>query len=65
MLSVKNIFPNIGVDEHGARCNLCLQHAYEEPSPKMTNLMRGANFDPTRTNPFVVDAYLMFQVNIT
>ena len=44
-----------------SRCNLCLQHAYEEPSPKMTNLMKGANFDPTGTNPFVVDAYLMFQ----
>ena len=30
----------------------------------MTNLMRGANFDPANTNPFVVDAYLMFQVSL-
>ena len=45
----------------GALCTLCLQHAYEEPSPKMTNLMRNASFDPTKTNPFVVDAYMMFQ----
>ena len=48
-------------DNKGALCTLCLQHAYEEPSPKMTNLMRNASFDPTKTNPFVVDAYMMFQ----
>ena len=48
---------------NGSLCSLCLQHAYEEPSPRMTNLMRGANFDQAKTNPFVVDAYLMFQVS--
>ena len=48
-------------DNKGGLCTLCLQHAYEEPSPKMTNLMRNASFDPTKTNPFVVDAYMMFQ----
>ena len=46
-------------DPDAPPCTLCLQHAYEEPSPKMANLAKG--IFPKDTNPFVVDAYLLLQ----
>ncbi len=41
------------------RCNLCLQHCYEEPGKVTKELTR--NVFPPGTNPFIVDAYLLIQ----
>ena len=55
------VLERVALADPGApACTLCLQGCvFEEPSPKMANLVRGVF--PREANPFVVDAYLMLQ----